>query len=130
MATLLVPLVVGSAAAAPPGSRPAVTVAATVTGASVSVTANVNRGTGDLASCSYVIDTGGATQCVAPFADGKKASHYAITLSSQSLGVHTITVTVRLKDGGSGSGSTSTRPRPFRELRRSARPRPQMPRRP
>ncbi len=55
LASLLVPLVAGSAAAAP-GNRPAVVVTAgTPTGGSVTITAAVNRGTSDLASCSYVI---------------------------------------------------------------------------
>ena len=59
LATLLVPLVVGSAAAAP-GNRPAVTVTPTVTGASVSVRADVNRGTNQIASCTYVLDANAA----------------------------------------------------------------------
>lgn len=104
LATLLVPLVVGSAAAAPPGNRPAVTVTAgTPTGTSLSVTAGVNRGTGDLASCSYVIDAAAAVSCGAPAATAKKASRYTIALANQTAGDHTITVTVLLKDGGRGS---------------------------
>jgi LVIVD repeat len=106
LATMLVPLVVGSAVAAPPGNRPAVTVTAgTPSGASLSVTADVNRGTGDLASCSYVIDAGSAVSCGAPAARAKKASRYSIALANQTAGDHTITVTVLLKDGGRGSGS-------------------------
>ena len=106
LATLLVPLVVGSAAAAPPGNRPAVTVTAgTPSVASLSVTAVVNRGTSDLASCSYVIDAGTAVSCGAPAATAKKSSRYTITLANQTAGDHTITVTVLLKDGGRASGS-------------------------
>jgi hypothetical protein len=108
LATLLVPLIVGTAAAAPPGNRPAVTVGASVTGASVTVTADVNRGTDALASCTYVIDTGTAVLCgVDAVAAAKKVSRYTMALSNQAPGDHTVTVTVGLRDGGSGSGSAT-----------------------
>jgi hypothetical protein len=117
LAILLVPLIVGSASATPPGNRPAVTVTPTVSGTSVSIRADVNRGTGDLASCNYVIGTSKAVSCgVTPSSDGKKASDYTFTLLNQAEGTHIITVTVGLKDGGSASGSASftiTAPRMF-----------------
>ena len=108
LATLLVPLVVGSAMAAP-GDRPAVTVTAgTPSGTSVSVTADVNRGTNALDWCRYVIDDSAAVPCpTSPDATAKKVSRYTIALSNQSAGDHTITVTVRLGDGGKATGSDS-----------------------
>jgi hypothetical protein len=108
LATLLVPLVVGSAAAAP-GNRPSVTVTPTVINQSVSVEVDVNRATNQIASCAYVLDSNAAMPCGAKTANGSKASRYAIALGTLSVGPHTITVTVRATDGGSGAGSTSFR---------------------
>ena len=56
LATMLVPLVVGSAAAK---TTPVVTVTPTVTGATVSVQVDVDQKTNQVASCSYVLDANG-----------------------------------------------------------------------
>lgn len=106
---MLVPLVAGSALAASPGNRPAVTVTAgTPSGTSVSVSAEVNRENNALRSCTYVVDDSAAVPCDAtPVVTEKKVTSYTIALSNQTAGEHTITVTVRLGDGGKATGSDS-----------------------
>jgi hypothetical protein len=104
LATLLVPLVVGAAAAA---SKPVVTATPTITGTSVSVRVDVNRAPKQIAGCTYVLDTGGAVSCGTATANGKKASRYTIGLTNRPIGHDTITVSVGLTDGGSGTGSAS-----------------------
>jgi hypothetical protein len=88
-------------------SKPNVTVTPTVTGASVSVRVDVNRGTNQIASCTYVLDANAAVSCGTKVANGSKASRYTISLSNQTTGGHTIAVTIRLTDGGSGSASAN-----------------------
>lgn len=102
LATMLVPLVVGSAAAK---TTPAVTVTPTVTGATVSVQVDVDQGTNQVASCTYVLDANPAVSCGTNLPNGKQASRYTISLTSQATGGHTITVTVVLNGKGTGSGS-------------------------
>lgn len=104
MATMLVPLVVGSAAAS---NKPAVIVTPNVTGASVSVQVDVNRSTNQITSCTYVLDADPAVSCGTNVPNGKKDSRYTISLTNQATGGHTITATVVLSDSGSASGSTT-----------------------
>ena len=104
LATMLVPLVVGSAAAK---TTPAVTVTPTVTGATVSVQVDVDQGTNQVASCTYVLDANPAVSCGTNVPNGKQASRYTISLTSQATGGHTITVTVVLNGKGTGSGSAT-----------------------
>jgi hypothetical protein len=102
MATMLVPLVVGSAAAS---NKPAVIVTPKVTGTTVSVQLDVNRSTTQIASCTYVLDADPAASCGPNVPNGKKDSRYTISLTNQATGSHTISATVALNDKGSASGS-------------------------
>ena len=102
LATMLVPLVVGSAAAS---NKPAVIVTPAVTGATVSVQLDVNRSTTQIASCTYVRDADPAVSCGTISPNGKKDSRYTISLTNQATGSHTISATVVLNDKGSASGS-------------------------
>lgn len=104
MATVLVPLVVGSAAAK---TTPVVTVTPTVTGATVSVQIDVDQKSNQVASCSYVLDANPAVSCGTIAANGKQASRYTIGLTNQATGGHTISVTVVLNNKGTGSGSAT-----------------------
>jgi hypothetical protein len=104
MATMLVPLVVGSAAAK---TTPVVNVTPMVTNANVSVQVDVDQSTNQVASCTYVLDANAAVSCGAIAPVGKQASRYTISLTSQATGGHTITVTVVLNGKGTGSGSAT-----------------------
>ena len=102
LATLLVPLVVGSVSA---HNRPAVTITPTVTDASVSVRVDFNRAPRRIAGCTYVLDSHAPAKCGPADANGKKASRYTIALTNQAAGGHTMTVTVRLTGNRRLSGS-------------------------
>jgi len=104
MATMLVPFVVGSAAAK---TTPIVTVAPTVTFANVSVQVDVDQSSNQVASCTYVLDANAVASCGTNVPNGKQASRYTISLTSQATGGHTIIVTVVLNGKGTGSGSTT-----------------------
>ena len=104
MATMLVPLVVGSAAAK---TTPVVNVTPTITGANVSVQVDVDQSTNQVASCTYVLDANAKVSCGTIAPDGKQASRYTISLTGQATGGHTIAVTVVLNGKGTGSGSAT-----------------------
>src|SRR6478672_3380927 len=89
MATLLVALVVGSAAAK---TSPVVSVTATVTFATVSVQVDIDQGMNQVASCTYVLDASPAVSCGTIASNGNKASRYTIGLTNQATGGHGITV--------------------------------------
>jgi hypothetical protein len=105
VAALFLPVVAGSAAAGP--SEPTVTVTKAVTGTSVALAIGVDRGVQQIASCTYVVDTTAPSSCGTKTSQGKKAASYAVNLTNQAVGEHTVTVTVRLTDGGRGTGATS-----------------------
>src|SRR6185369_3157662 len=88
-------------------NRPAVTLTPTVTGTSAEVAVEINRGTQQIAVCSYVLDDGLATGCGDAASSGKKAASYDIGLSGLQGGTHTVTVTIVLTDGGGDSGAAS-----------------------
>lgn len=104
MAAVLVPLIVGSAAAK---TTPVVNVTPTVTGANVSVQVDVDQSTNQVASCTYVLDANATVSCGTIAPNGKQASRYTISLTSQATGGHTITVTSVLNGKGTGSGSAT-----------------------
>ena len=104
LATMLVPLVVGSAAAK---TTPVVIVTPTVTGATVAVQVDVDQKTNQVASCSYVLDANALVSCGTIAPNGNKASRYTIGLTNQATGAHAITATVVLNGKGTGSGSAT-----------------------
>jgi hypothetical protein len=84
-------------------SRPAVTLWTSVSGTGATVTADVNRGTQQIASCGYVLDGAAPVSCGAAADVGWKASRYTISLTDQAEGSHTVTVSIVLTDGGTAS---------------------------
>lgn len=101
LATLLVPLVAGSAVAAGPKPPPKppkplpVAVTTTVSGASVAVDVTVQRGVKEIGSCLYGVDAAPTIACTNRVAVSKKSTAYSINLTEESPGDHAITVTVR-----------------------------------
>lgn len=104
MATILVSLVIGSAAAK---TTPVVVVTPTVTGANVPVQVDIDQGMNQVASCMYVLDANAAVSCGTIAPNGNKASRYTISLTKQATGGHGISVTVVLNGKGTGSGSAA-----------------------
>ena len=86
-------------------TRPNVSVTATPSGTSVSVSVAVNRAAKQIATCTYRVDTGAATSCGAKSSVGSKSTGYSVGLTGQAPGDHTLSVTVTLTDGGGGTGS-------------------------
>ncbi len=94
-------------AAAESSSSPAVTLATSVGETTATVTVDTNRGTQQIASCAYVLDSSAAASCGSASASARKASRYIIDLTDQSIGAHTITVTIVLTDHGTASNATT-----------------------
>ena len=106
LATLLVPLLVGSASAA--SSRPQVTVVIN-NGSTFAVETLVNRASNQILSCSYVLDSQAPVSCGPKtlFLGTKTTRYVSAPFAIPAPGVHTVVVTVRLTDGGGSSGSAS-----------------------
>lgn len=76
----------------------------------------VNRGTKQLASCTYRVDEGTAISCGNPVSRSSRSSAYLLDLRDQEAGARTLAVTARLTDGGRVTASTTFRiaaPRAF-----------------
>jgi hypothetical protein len=102
-----VALAVALAAPASANNRPAVAVTANVSGTNAQVAVEINRGTHQIAACTYVLDDDSATDCGTPTSAGRKAASYDIGLTGLMGGSHTVAVTIVLTDGGGDSGSAS-----------------------
>jgi hypothetical protein len=102
LATVLVPLIAGSAAAVT--NRPTITVTAGTP--SGTITVSINRGIQQIASCKYGVDASPSAPCTNEVGGSKSAS-YTIDLTDSSPGDHTVNVAIVLTDGGRSSGSAS-----------------------
>ena len=101
----LVTIAAGTASAAP--SKPTVKIDDQgVTGTTFQVDLVVNRGAKQIASCSYVVDSGATVACGTKRSTAKSTT-YLVSIVDQSVGAHTVTFTVVLTDGGRGTVSTS-----------------------
>ena len=93
--------------AAASSSSPKVTFGVSIGGNEATVTVDVNRGTQQIASCVYILDDGDAVSCGAATDVGWKASEYALDLTEQSVGAHSVTVTIVLTDRGTADNAVT-----------------------
>jgi hypothetical protein len=103
----LLTIAAGAASAAP--SRPNVNSVLVNSGSTLAVQTVVNRGSKQIASCSYVLDSGAPVSCgpITPPFSSKVTWYLSSAFPTPAPGEHTVVVTVRLTDGGSGTSSLS-----------------------